>query len=130
MYFEFDDYRPDISPVGQAISWREGVLISIIVHLVAVIVVLLVPRLFPYDPTARPQAFALPDPNEQAPRFVFVQPRVDRKAVKPPDLGPASDQDRLARSPERPPKPTDPLPFSRGNTPEPVESVQQPAARP
>ena len=24
MYFEIDDYRPDITPVGRAISWREG----------------------------------------------------------------------------------------------------------
>ena len=34
MYFDFEDYRPDIPPVGRAISWREGVLLSIIVHLV------------------------------------------------------------------------------------------------
>ena len=33
MYFDFEDYRPDITPVGRAISWREGVLLSIIVHL-------------------------------------------------------------------------------------------------
>ena len=37
MYLDFDDYRPDIQPIGRAISWREGVLISIIVHLVGVI---------------------------------------------------------------------------------------------
>ena len=24
MYFDFEDYRPDIAPVGSAISWREG----------------------------------------------------------------------------------------------------------
>ena len=37
MYFDLEDYHPDISPVGQAISWREGVLLSIIAHLVVVI---------------------------------------------------------------------------------------------
>ena len=52
MYFDFEDYRPDISPVGRAISWREGVLISIIVHLAMIIVLLLSPRLFPYDADA------------------------------------------------------------------------------
>ena len=52
MYFDFEDYHPDISPVGRAISWREGILISIIVHLAMVIVLLLYPRFFPYDPAA------------------------------------------------------------------------------
>jgi len=52
MYFEIDDYRPDITPVGRAISWREGILISIIFHLVVVIVILLFPRFFPFDPKA------------------------------------------------------------------------------
>ena len=33
MYLDFEDYRPDIQPIGRAISWREGVLLSIIVHL-------------------------------------------------------------------------------------------------
>jgi hypothetical protein len=52
MYFDFDEYRPDITPVGRAISWREGVLLSIIFHLVMVIVVLLAPKLFPFDAEA------------------------------------------------------------------------------
>src|SRR6058998_1799450 len=56
MYFDFEDYHPDITPVGRAISWREGILISIIVHLVMIIFVLLFPRLFPYDRAAAPRA--------------------------------------------------------------------------
>ena len=43
MYFDFEDHRPDISPVGRAISWREGVLISIIIHMAMVIVLLTAP---------------------------------------------------------------------------------------
>jgi len=127
MYLDFEDYRPDIQPIGRAISWREGVLLSIIVHLVMVIVLLLAPTLFPFDPTARQEV--TPPPKQDSPRFVFVQPRLDMKAPRPPDRAEASDQDRLARAREQAKKPSDPLPFSRGNTPERVESVQQPVAR-
>ena len=44
MYLDFEDYRPDIQPIGRAISWREGILISIIVHLLMVIALILAPR--------------------------------------------------------------------------------------
>ena len=126
MYLDFEDYRPDIQPIGRAISWREGVLLSIIVHLAMIIVILLAPRLFPFE--AR-QAIVVPPQQAEPPRFVFVQPRLDMPAFRAPDRAEPSDKDRSARAPERAPKPTDPLPFSRGNTPERVESVEQPAAR-
>ena len=125
MYLDFEDYRPDIQPIGRAISWREGVLLSIIVHLAMVILLLLAPQLFPFE--AR-QPLPLPE-QTQAPRFVFVQPRLDMPAFRPPDRGEASDKDRNARAPQRAEKPTDPLPFSRGNSPERVESLEQPVAR-
>jgi TonB family protein len=129
MYFDFEDYRPDIAPVGRAISWREGVLISIIVHLVMIVFLLLAPRLFPDDGSAaRARAMQL-QPPAQAPRFVFVQPRLDLTAPKPPARGDDSDKDRLARSPERAPNPKNPLPFSRGNSPERVERSDQQAQR-
>jgi hypothetical protein len=129
MYLDFDDYRPDIQPIGRAISWREGILISIIVHLVMFIVILLVPKLFPFDASRARVVLPVQEPKEQAPRFVFVQPRNDRTARKAPDRGESSDKDRLARTPRRPPNPTDPLPFSRGNSPERVEAQQQPPSR-
>lgn len=125
MYLDFEDYRPDIQPIGQAISWREGILISIIVHLVAFIVLLMAPQLFPIDVEAVRQARATPESTDEPARFVFVQPRLDQPAPKPPDRGEFSDLDRQSRSPERAPKPEDPLPFARGNSPERVESVQQ-----
>ena len=96
MYLDFEDYRPDIQPIGRAISWREGILISIIVHLVMVIMLLLLPRFFPYDPEEARARAVLQEPREEPPRFVFVQPRLDTKALRPPDRGEASDQDRLA----------------------------------
>jgi TonB family protein len=129
MYFEFDDLRPDITPVGRAISWREGVLISIIVHLAMLVFMLVAPRLFPYDANAaRARALLLQQQAEQAPRFVFVQPRVDLPAPKPPARAQDSDQDRIRRSPEQV-NPTNPLPFSRGNTPEGVEQIPQETPR-
>jgi TonB family protein len=129
MYFEFDDLRPDITPVGRAISWREGVLISIIVHLAMLVFMLAAPRLFPYDANAaRARALLLQQQAEQAPRFVFVLPRVDLPAPKPPARAEDSDQDRMRRSPEQL-NPTNPLPFSRGNTPERVEQLPQETPR-
>jgi TonB family protein len=131
MYFDFEDYRPDITPVGRAISWREGVLLSIIVHLVGTIVILLAPRLFPFDvEAARARQLAVEQQEKrEAPRFVFVQPRVDKPAPKAPPKAEASDQDREARSVERAKEPQNPLPFSRGNTPERVEQMDQQTAR-
>src|SRR5438093_4279774 len=103
MYFDFEDHRPDISPVGRAISWREGVLISIIVHLMAVILVLLAPRLLPENRMAqRLQQLAARQRERPEPtRFVFVRPRVDLKAPRAPERAESSDIDREARTRER-----------------------------
>jgi TonB family protein len=130
MYFEFEDYKPDITPVGSVISWREGVLISIIVHLAAVIVVLMSPQLFEVNQAAilARQAAMETAPPKDPERFVFVQPQVDLKALKPPERAEPSDQDRERRSPERVKEPN-PLPFSRGNTRERVEQMAPEVAR-
>jgi len=124
MYFEIEDYRPDITPVGRAISWREGVLLSIIFHLCVVILLLLFPRLFHDDAAARARALLAQQQEEQRdrPRFVFVAPRNDITAPKPRPRAEPSDKDRVATAPERPKQPTNPLPFSRGNTPDRVEA--------
>ena len=37
MYFDFEDYHPDIAPVGRSLTRLEVVLLSIIFHLVMVI---------------------------------------------------------------------------------------------
>jgi TonB family protein len=62
-------------------------------------------------------------------RFVFVQPRVDLQALQPPPRADRSDADRQARAPERAVEPQNPLPFSRGNSPERVEATPQEQAR-
>jgi len=126
MYFDFEDLRPDISPVGRAISWREGILISIIVHMGLVIVLLTAPQWLGARSVRRPEAVVAAKSEKDEPlRFVFVQPRVDKPAPKPPPRADLSDKDRIARSPERAEKPTNPLPYSRGNSPEFVERQRE-----
>ena len=46
MYFEIDESHPDITPVGSVMSWREGVLLSLVVHLVFVIIGMKAPAFF------------------------------------------------------------------------------------
>jgi len=127
MYFEIDESHPDITPVGSVMSWREGVLLSLVVHLVFVIIGLTAPDWLAANFQAvRPQQVEQ-KPSEPT-RFVFVQPKLDLKALKPPPRAEPSDMDRQAATPE--PKPKDnPMPFSRGNTPERVERSQQQVAR-
>ena len=57
--------------------------------------------------------------------FVFVKPRVDLEAEKPPARAELSDKDRIARAPQIAPNPQNPMPFSRGNSTERVEESQQ-----
>lgn len=130
MYFDFEDNRPDITPVGGAITWREGILLSITLHLVAILGVVMMPEL-PGASEARARIEqrlqAIQERQREAERFVFVQPLEDVPAPVPPSPdADASDMDRVARAPERAEKPTNPLPYSRGNTPEMVDSPPVP----
>jgi len=95
-----------------------------------VITLIVSPRLFPVDEAARARAAALAQKRAQDnAQFVFVQPRLDTEARKPPDRGVSSDKDRSARAPEQAPQPANESPFSRGNTPERVEEEPAPVAR-
>jgi TonB family protein len=133
MYFDFEDYRPETPRLISPISWREGILLSIIFHLVMAIALVLSPRWVPVDreaARAREQALAerLARAREQT-QFVFVQPLVERPAPAPPPRADLSDRDRIAAAPERALRPESELPFSRGNTPERVQELPAPAAR-
>jgi hypothetical protein len=66
---------------------------------------------------------------QESPRFVFVQPRIDLKALKPPERAPASDADRQAQTRQRPPTATNPLPFAKGNSTDRTEESQREVAR-
>src|SRR5262245_8889400 len=126
MYFDFEDYRPDFSPVGRALTRLEVVLLSIIFHLVMVIFILIAPKYFPKLFAPAPvREVALQQPRERT-QFVFVQPRVDRPAPKAPPRAEPSDIDRDARTRERAPRPENPLPYARGNTPDrTIEELQR-----
>ena len=129
MYFDFDDYHPDTPRVMTAISWREGLLLSIIFHLVMMIFLIVSPKLFPVDEAARARALALAQRAQEHTQFVFVQPRLDTEARKAPDRADPSDKDRIAQAPQQAPKPANEKPFARGNTPEPVQQEPTPTAR-
>jgi TonB family protein len=128
MYIDFEDSRPDTPRVEGALSVREGVLISIIVHLLLLIAVLLVPDLLPQSVRPTPVAAVNNEPREN-PRFVFMQPRADISKPQPrPDVE-ASDQDRRLSTIAPPPTPENALPFARGNSREREENEIAPPNR-
>jgi TonB family protein len=115
MYIDFEDSRPDTPRVEGALSVREGVLISIIVHLLVLIAILTLPDLLPETVRPAPVAAVQRAPS-QSPRFVFMQPPVDISKPQPRTDVEASDQDRRLSTVAPPPKPENPLPFARGNS--------------
>ena len=129
MYFDFEDHRPDTPTIPRPMSLREVVLITVNLHLVMLVAILLGPKLsFIQAIQARREAAQAQlqrqmEEEKQSARFVFVQPRVDMKAPTPPPRADLSDIDRQARTVERAPKPTNSMPFSRGNSPERMESM-------
>jgi TonB family protein len=128
MYIDFEDLRPDTPRVEGALSVREGVLISIIVHLLLLIAVILVPDILPESVRPKPPTAVNQQPS-QNPRFVFMQPRVDISKPQPRRDVEASDQDRRLSTIAPPPKPENPLPFTRGNSREREEAEIAPPAR-
>jgi TonB family protein len=136
MYFNFDDDRPDTPRITQPISRREVVLLTINIHALILIAILLGPKLpWVREAIERQQQEAAEQARQELERqrdrarFVFVQPRVDMTAPKPPPRAELSDLDRQARTAERSERPNNPLPFSRGNSPERMEAEAPAAAR-
>ena len=87
MYFDFDDRYADVEPVGRAINLRDGVGVSIAVHAVMVALLIIVPQFMPERAVpAEEDVLKLESAEKkEEPRFVFVQPRLDLKAAKPPE---------------------------------------------
>jgi TonB family protein len=135
VHFDFDNRYQDEQIVGRAISAREAVLLSVIVHLLILLT-------FQYGPDLDFLNFLKPSPEEvearrqellrkqeldrQSRRFVFVQPQVDLKALEPKPNVDLSDLDRRAQAPQRSVKPDNPLPFSPGNSFERTEASDPP----
>lgn len=122
MYFNFEDYRPDTPTLPRSLTRLEVVLLTIVVYLSIIIFILISPHL-PWVKAweaQRQQAIAEQQKLEQQrqrdnARFVFIASR-DTAAKKPPVRPELSDMDRRAATVERAPKPTNDMPFSRGNT--------------
>ena len=122
MYLDIDDRHGDTERLESAMSWRDGVSLSMLVHILLILAVVFLPDLLP---GSRPSASDLQKQMAEARareadarRFVFVQPRAEFEAKRPPTAPQLSDRDRTAQAPEHAPNPTNPMPFSRGNTSE------------
>jgi TonB family protein len=132
IHFDFDDRYQDEAVVGSAISKREGVLLSTLIHAAILGLILFGPQLafLKTDPAElearREELQRLQQERErEARRFVFVQPRVDFEAKRPPPRAELSDINRKAQAPQRAETPSNPLPFSRGETTERTESAPE-----
>ena len=130
MYFNFEDYRPDTPTLPRSLTRLEVSLLTIVFYLSTIILMLVWPKL-PFvqaweaerkQQLARQQEQQLRQQRENA-RFVFVAPKVDLRAPKPPPRAELSDLDRKARTTERAEKPTNTMPFARGNTFERIEGA-------
>lgn len=116
MFLDVEDYRPDPPRVPSAISRREGILLSLLVHAVVVLGIVLLPDTFF---RARPLQLI---PSDDSVRFVAIEPLVDRSAP-PKRPAPMSDLDRRSTTREQIPKPLDDQPLMRGNSQEKVEGA-------
>ena len=127
MYFDFYDRYDSVEAVGSAISRREGVVLSVVVHAAVVLLLLLAPQLtwFRASPAEPEAAEARPQPRADTPRFVVVEPLRDMPAPTPPPKAEASDQDRVASAPKFAERPENPLPFARGETADRVEAAPE-----
>ncbi|MFI5177497.1 MAG: TonB family protein [Vicinamibacterales bacterium] len=117
MYLDLEDYRPDTPRLASVNSWRGGVL-SLAVHIGVVLFILFAPAALFEASQVQP----LPDQMQDQVRFVQMAPLKDRIAPPKPTAE-QSDKDRQAVTRERAPAPENPMPFSRGSTPEKVEGA-------
>jgi len=130
MYFDFDDRYQTEGGVESAITRRDGVLLSVVVHAGVIALFLLAPLLPMFAPPTQEelQQRQVEQKREQ-PTFVFVQPRVDMEAAQPRPRAEASDKTRQSRAMEMPRTPSNPLPSARGNSAERSEATPDARAR-
>ena len=134
IHFDIEDRYQDELVVGSAISRREALVYGVVAHLLIVAALLLAPRLglFQRSPEEL-EAQRLEQQRQleqtQNRTFVFVQPKLDMPAKRPPPRAELSDVDRQAQAKEPAPTPRNPLPFSRGNSAERTEANEAERAR-
>jgi TonB family protein len=127
MYFDFDDRYEDVEAVGSAISRREGVVLSVVVHGLVLLALLFLPQLawFQRSPDEVAAARERPEPNPDNPRFVVIEAPRDVPAPAPPPRAELSDMDRVAAAPEIAERPENALPFSRGDSAERIAAAPE-----
>ena len=132
MFLHLDDTRPDTDQIERAISLREAVAGSILVHVGVLLLFLYLPtlpwvqRLLARPPEAQAIPMVQPQQQDRAQPFVMVEPRIDREALrKMTRPAPLSDADREARSRERNPNATNNQPFLRGRSAELTEAQKR-----
>jgi outer membrane biosynthesis protein TonB len=130
MYFNFEENHPDTPRMASSLSMLERVLATVVVYLLAIIITLVLPKTEWYQARLAAQQKEVQEAQQKLiekqrenARFVFMAPRVEMQRVPPPQRAELSDLDRRANSAERPPRPENPLPFSRGNSAERVDSA-------
>jgi TonB family protein len=135
IHFDFEDRYEDELVVGSALPRRDGVLLSVIAHVLILIWFQFGPNLHLFQASPeelearRQELLRLQEKERDDRRFVFVQPRVDLETQKPKPRADLSDLDRQAQARERAVKPENPLPFARGNSSERVEATPQEQAK-
>jgi len=132
VFLHLDDTRPDTDQIERAISLREAVAGSILVHVGVLLLFLYLPtlpwvqRLLARPPEAQAIPMVQPQQQDRAQPFVMVEPRIDREALrKMTRPAPLSDADREARSRERNPNATNNQPFLRGRSAELTEAQKR-----
>ena len=125
---DFDGRYEELNGVGSAISRREAVLASLLVHALLTIVMLVAPDVPWFAAmTAAPATAIAPEREEPLP-FMLVEaaPRPVPPPVRPRV---ASDMDRRAASPERAVNPQNDEPMSRGNSADMIDGAPAPGLR-
>ncbi len=129
IHFDLDDRYQDELVVGNAISRREGVLLSIGAHVLVLLLILFGDRL-PFFQTSpeelerqRQELARRQEEERNRQPFVFVQPRQDFESRQTRERTELSDIDRRSQSPLQAPAPQNPLPMSRGNSAERTEAA-------
>jgi TonB family protein len=101
-------------------------MVSVVVHGLILTALIFLPQLalFQLSPEELQAREDAQRRQREESRFVFVQPRADLEALRPPERAPASDLNRQAQAPQRAREPENPLPFARGNSTEQAEAAE------
>ena len=132
IHFDLDDRYRDEPVVEGAISRREGLFWSLLVHVGVVLALAALPKLamLQAEPDElEPEPLARQDtPDDE--RFVYIEPLNQAQITQLRDRLEFSDIDRRAQAPEVADTPENPLPFSRGDTTERVVAAAPEPAPP